>query len=123
MERTRCPRLAYVFWSAFFIEPCWADGYSLNSISANITLGITFVPPLLSTVGSAYVSNNRPLALGVFKNYAYAREDAAAFVASEGRIHGVQLKRAWRDYLATQPAPELGQYAFATEVLVWNAAE
>lgn len=34
-------------------------------------------------------------------SYAYAREDAAAFVASEGAIYGVQLERAWRNIKPT----------------------
>ncbi|ETD94579.1 Holliday junction resolvase [Pseudomonas aeruginosa VRFPA06] len=50
-------------------------------------------------------------------SYAYAREDAAAFVASEGAIYGVQLERAWRKYQADTPEPRLELSSFATGLL------
>ena len=78
------------------------------------------VPPLLSTTLSFMATEALDR---TFNNYAYAREDAAAFVASEGRIQGVQLERAWRDYLASQPVPKLERHAIASEVLVWSAVE
>ncbi|MBO3274698.1 DUF2388 domain-containing protein [Pseudomonas schmalbachii] len=67
------------------------------------------------------MSDTRPR-MFAFKNYAYAREDAAAFVASEGRIHGAQLERAWQDYLvSSEPGSRLEQDSFALEVLVGSA--
>lgn len=78
------------------------------------------MPTLLSLTGTDYTS---PSTFDAFSRnqYAYAREDAAAYTASDGQIHGVQLERAWRDYLTTRPVPRMSQDAFAVEVLAWSA--
>lgn len=56
----------------------------------------TTMPTLLSITGTDYTS---PSTFDAFSRnqYAYAREDAAAYTASDGQIHGVQLERAWHD--------------------------
>ncbi|MEW4440189.1 DUF2388 domain-containing protein [Pseudomonas paraeruginosa] len=125
MTRTGCSEYAWGFCIALFSQLCWADSsFDLGEFSAQATLGTTFVPPLLTTMGSGYVSDTRPFeGMFVFKKYAYAREDAAAFVASAGAIDGAQLERAWRDYLAGVPGPRLERKAFAAGVLAWSAAE
>lgn len=86
MKRTRCPSLAAVVLITLSIGPCWADEWYALEISAGTTIG----PPLLSTTLSVLATDALDR---TFNNYAYAREDAAAFVASDGRIHGVQLER------------------------------
>ncbi|EKQ5879598.1 DUF2388 domain-containing protein [Pseudomonas aeruginosa] len=125
MTRTGCSDYAWGFCIALFSQLCWADSsFDLREFSVQATLGTTLVPPLLTTMGSGYVSDTRPFeGMFVFKKYAYAREDAAAFIASASNIDGVQLERAWRAYLTSAPAPWLERKAFAAGVLAWSTAE
>lgn len=116
MKRTSRPSFATVVLIACFMGHCWAsEDYSLDQMSGETTIGL----PLVSSTLSAMATN---ALINTFNDYAYAHDDAAVFVASDGQNHGVQLERAWQDYLASQPSPRLEQRAFASEVLVWNAA-
>ncbi|ROL84706.1 DUF2388 domain-containing protein [Pseudomonas protegens] len=49
--------------------------------------------------------------------FGYAKDDAAAFIASDGDIRGAQFERAWRSYRADLPHPDMDEMAFAHAVL------
>ncbi|CAI8839431.1 DUF2388 domain-containing protein [Pseudomonas chlororaphis] len=102
---------------ALFAETCRADEDVFSADLFRIPLCATYFSTL-GTIGTiVFTSDDLP---ALFSQYGYAKEDAAAFVASDGNIHGVQLERAWRSYLVSDHEPKLKQSAFAEEVLVWN---
>ena len=113
MKRTKYPNQIAVGLITLFIGRCWAgEGYSLDQISAETTIGLPLLSSTLSAMSTDAIDRK-------ISNYSYAREDAAAFIASEGRIHGAQLERAWQDYHANQAEPEIALDAFAVGVLTW----
>ncbi|MGE7955382.1 DUF2388 domain-containing protein [Pseudomonas sp. NPDC089530] len=102
---------------AFFAETCRADWDEFSADLIRIPACATYLS-VLGTIGSSvFTSDDLP---ALFSKYGYAKEDAAAFIASEGNIHGVQLERAWRRYLVSDHEPKLQLSAFAEGVLVLN---
>ncbi|UQS88751.1 DUF2388 domain-containing protein [Pseudomonas chlororaphis subsp. piscium] len=102
---------------ALFAETSRADWDDFSANLIRVPACGTYFSTLGTIASSVFTSDDLP---ALFSKYAYAKEDAAAFIASEGSIHGVQFERAWRSYLVSDHEPKLKQSAFAEEVLVWN---
>lgn len=98
-----------------FARPCVAAGNGDSSLSKQVPSVTTYYVGLASVATSVTTYESK-----LFNQYSYAKEDAAAFVASEGSIHGVYLERAWHSYRASEHSPKLVQTAFARQVLIWN---
>lgn len=98
-----------------FARPCVAAGNGDSSLSKQVPSVTTYYVGLASVATSVTTYESK-----LFNQYSYAKEDAAAFVASEGSIHGVHLERAWHSYRASEHSPKLVQTAFARQVLIWN---
>lgn len=98
-----------------FNESCMAEQSGFFATSKQVPSVTTYYVGFASVATSVSTYESK-----LFSNYSYAKEDAAAFIASEGDIHGVQLEHAWRDYLVSDHTPKLSQNSFAEHVLVWN---
>ncbi|HBP6461624.1 TPA: DUF2388 domain-containing protein [Pseudomonas aeruginosa] len=109
METKKRRSHIWLFHIVFFCQACVAAEVSdgLEELARG-TVILTLLGTSATGHTSDYISSN---------SYAYAREDAAAFIASEGAIYGVQLERAWRKYQADTPEPRLELSSFAAGLL------